>query len=115
MTHNEFIVNIDHTGKTNSTKDYQTISLDEKLDLGFISSQFNIIDNSGEIKYGFLRYINESGNNKYTNTLAFITAEESKEGSLYLSSQPISKLISLNQVNTRIRRGISGRPNVGVC
>ena len=95
-SYNEFIVNIDHTGKTNSTQDYQAISLDEKLDLGFISSQFNIIDNSGVIRYGFVRYINESGSNKNTNTLAFITAEESKEGSLYFSSQPISKLISPN-------------------
>ena len=99
---NEFIFSLDSSNPdSNYIKDYKKLSLDEKLELGFLTSQFNIIDDTGGIKYGFTRYIIESGDNafrKHRNVFAFVNSEEVKEASSYSNSQ-ISKLYTLEGIS----------------
>ena len=99
---NEFIFSLDSSNPdSNYIKDHKKLSLDEKLELGFLTSQFNIIDDTGGIKYGFTRYIIESGDNafrKHRNVFAFVNSEEVKEASSYSNSQ-ISKLYTLKGIS----------------
>ena len=99
---NEFIFSLDSSNPdSNYIKDHKKLSLDEKLELGFLTSQFNIIDDTGGIKYGFTRYIIESGDNafrKNRNVFAFVNSEEVKEASSYSNSQ-ISKLYTLEGIS----------------
>ena len=99
---NEFIFSLDSSNPdSNYIKDHKKLSLDEKLELGFLTSQFNIIDDTGGIKYGFTRYIIESGDNafrKHRNVFAFVNSEEVKEASSYSNSQ-ISKLYTLEGIS----------------
>ena len=96
-----FITSIDKNGTVTLAKLSEEVSLDDQYDLGFLTTDFNIYDQDGDIKYAFLRYIIEvdtekgDGHRKHRNVFTFQNKKEIKEGYLY----SVPNLTSLERVN----------------
>tara|TARA_Y100001968_G_scaffold107019_1_gene96734 strand:+ start:91 stop:1881 length:1791 start_codon:yes stop_codon:yes gene_type:complete len=103
---NPFISSIDNNGTVTLAKLSEEVSLDDQYDLGFLTTNFNIYDQGGYIKYAFLRYIIEigsenEGHRKHRNIFAFPNSQEIKEGYLY-QIENITSIEDFNDVHKYI-------------